>query len=120
MRAALTEAWKQFLADEDARVVVLSGEGRVFCAGRDIKEQAGGRFGSGGWISSPLVGRRPEVAGFYGVPETRKPIVTAVQGGAWGAGLFMMLGSDICVASEDAHRAVLSCRRGSWGPHCFR
>ena len=35
-------AWHEAMSDPDVRVVVLSGEGRIFCAGRDIREQAGG------------------------------------------------------------------------------
>src|SRR5262249_16132838 len=72
MRHELSRAWQRFLADPQARVAVLTGAGRMFCAGRDIKEQAerGGLTAA----ASPT----PQVLGFFLVPDTVKPIIAAV------------------------------------------
>ena len=108
-------AWMEVIADDDVRSVVLSGEGRIFCAGRDIREQAE-RGGSqmGGDSES-----RSKILGFYMVPEITKPIITAVQGGAWGAGFYMVCGSDVCVAAEGARFAMSELPTGIIGPSLF-
>ena len=103
-------AWAEAVGDDHIRVVVLAGEGRIFCAGRDIKEQAerggGARVRSGG----------DSILGFYYVPDTDKPIISAVQGGAWGAGWYMCCGSDIVVAADDARFAMAELPTGVIGP----
>ena len=106
-------AWHEAMSDPDVRVVVLSGEGRIFCAGRDIREQAGG--------APEIVGAGEPVAdlGFYSVPETDIPLITAVQGGAWGLGFYMVCASDICVAAEGARFAMSEIPTGIIGPALF-
>ena len=113
IRHDLSQAWYEFENDPEMRIAVVSGEGRIFSAGRDIREQAGGRPE----ISNPDA----PVAkmGFYGVPETDKPIITAVQGGAWGAGFYIVCGSDICVAAEGARFAMSEIPTGIIGPALF-
>ena len=110
LRNDLGGAWTEAVADDDIRVVILTGEGRIFCAGRDIKEQAerggGARVGAGA----------DSVLGFYYVPDTDKPIISAVRGGAWGAGWFMCCGSDIVVAADDARFAMAELPTGVIGP----
>jgi len=106
-------AGHEAMTDPDVRVVLLSGEGRIFCAGRDIREQAGG--------SPDIVGADEPVAdlGFYSVPETDIPLITAVQGGAWGLGFHMVCASDICVAAEGARFAMSEIPTGIIGPALF-
>ena len=106
-------AWHEAMSDPDVRVVVLSGEGRIFCAGRDIREQAGG--------APDIVGADEPVAdlGFYSVPETDIPLITAVQGGAWGLGFYMVCASDICVAAEGSRFAMSEIPTGIIGPALF-
>jgi crotonobetainyl-CoA hydratase len=106
-------AWHEALTDPDVRVVVLSGEGRIFCAGRDIKEQAEG--------APEVQDADAPVAelGFYSVPDTDVPIITAVQGGAWGLGFYFVCGSDICVAAEGARFAMSEIPTGIIGPALF-
>ena len=103
-------AWMEAMADDSVRCVILTGEGRIFCAGRDIREQAekGGLGRSGP--------SRAEVLGLYLVPETDKPIISAVRGGAWGAGWYMCCGSDIVVAADDARFAMSELPTGIIGP----
>ena len=99
IRHDLGQAWYEFENAPEMRIAVVSGEGRIFSAGRDIREQAE-RGGStqGGEVSNPDA--PVSKMGFYGTPDTNKPIITAVQGGAWGAGFYIVCGSDICVAAE--------------------
>jgi methylglutaconyl-CoA hydratase len=84
---------------EDARVVVLSGEGSVFCAGGDLN-----------WMRRTAEYTQEEnlrdaeaLAGlFLAVDECPAPVVTAVQGAAFGGGLGLVSVSDVVVAEEGA------------------
>ena len=111
MHNALARAWQRFMDDSNARVAILTGTGRAFCAGRDIKEQAerDGRTG-------PNPERIAGVLGFWFVPDTTKPIIAAVNGGAYGLGWYMVCGSDIAVASESAVSAMSELPTGIIGP----
>lgn len=79
-------------ANDDVTVGILTGAGRGFCAGMDLKE-----FVSTGM---PLVGDR----GFGGITEraSRKPLVCAVEGFALAGGLELALSTDLIVASRVA------------------
>ncbi len=105
-------AWMEAMGDDNVRCIILTGEGRVFCAGRDIREQAekgGNQLGRTG-------PSRASVLGFYLVPDTDKPIISAVRGGAWGAGWYMACGSDIVVAADNARFAMSELPTGIIGP----
>ena len=84
--AGLEAAWRQFMADEGARVAVLAGDGRAFSAGADLKN-----------IPHDLFRGIPSV----GVPVD-KPVVAAVQGWCVGGGMVLTTMCDILVAAEDA------------------
>lgn len=103
-------AWMEAMDDPQVRVIILTGAGRVFSAGRDIKEQA-----ERGLRPSRLAESRARVLGFQLVPNTTKPIISAVRGGAWGAGLYMVCGSDIAVLADDATIAFSSVPTGVLG-----
>jgi enoyl-CoA hydratase/carnithine racemase len=109
MTRELNAVWIDVIEDPNVRVAVLAGNGRVFCAGRDIREQA--ESGLGG---DRRQGRN--VLGFYLVPDMDKPLITAVQGGAWGAGWYMACGSDVVVAADDAQFAMSELPTGIIGP----
>ena len=82
------------LADEAVRAIVLTGEGRVFCAGGDISG-----FDSG----EPLARRMPVLQRISGmIARSEKPVVAAVEGGAFGGGLSLALLADQIVAADDA------------------
>ena len=57
--------------------------------------------------------------GFYSVPQTDIPLITAVQGGAWGLGFYGVCASDICVAAEGARFAMPEIPTGIIGPPLF-
>lgn len=83
---------------DDARVVVLTGAGKIFCAGADIKNRAGKVFEPGErWAHS----RRARELG-YSIMECKKPVIAAINGPALGAGLGIAVCCDILLCSENA------------------
>jgi enoyl-CoA hydratase/carnithine racemase len=81
----------------EVRAVVLTGEGRAFSAGADLKERPA-RDVRGAYPAHNRLVR----AGFDCVLECEKPVIAAVNGAAIGAGCVLALCCDILVASEDA------------------
>ncbi len=92
----LTLALDRISEMDDVRVVVLTGAGKVFCAGADLKGRAEN-------IKSPgdmqAHSRRTREC-FHAIRECAKPVITALNGPALGSGLAMVASSDILVASE--------------------
>lgn len=83
---------------EDVRVVILTGAGKTFSAGADIKERQGIVAESGFYRRHNRVTRES----FYAVMECEKPVIAAINGPALGAGLSLVASADILVASENA------------------
>lgn len=95
MGRGLTRAFEQYKIDREARVAILCGEGRAFCAGADAKEFAARKVS---WSSRP----RNEM-GSFGRGTLFKPVIGAIQGNCLGAGLLLLaVRCDIRVAAEDA------------------
>lgn len=85
-------------ADPAVRAVVLTGAGKVFCAGADLKGRAAVIKGPG---DLPAHSRRTREC-FHAIRECAKPVVVAINGAALGAGLAMVASADILVASDKA------------------
>ncbi len=85
------------LSDRDeVRVAVLTGAGKVFCAGADIKSRVGVERKPGDhWQGS----RRAREA-YHCIMECQKPVIAAINGPALGGGLAIAASCDILVASE--------------------
>lgn len=100
---SLTNRMRQELADAlrragaEARVVVLTGEGRAFCAGQDLAEVP--TDGSWDVAASLREGYNPVVAAIVDCPV---PVIAAVNGVAAGAGANIALAADVVIASEAA------------------
>ena len=94
----LTLALDRISETDDVRAVVLTGEGKVFCAGADLKGRAETIKGPG---DLPAHSRRTREC-FHAIRECAKPVVVAINGAALGSGLAMVASSDILVASEKA------------------
>lgn len=95
----------------EVRVVVLSGEGRAFCAGLDMASMAGG--GSGLSLDDRAYGDAnlvQQVA--WGWRTLPMPVIAAVHGVAFGGGFQIMSGADIRIAHPQARFAI---REMHWG-----
>ncbi len=91
------------LSDNDAvRVIILTGAGKSFSAGADVKERAGMDKEDGEYIRHNRVTREY----FYAVEDCAKPVITAVNGPAIGAGFCLMMSGDIILASENTFVAM--------------
>lgn len=96
MGAALLRIWTELAADPSLRCVVMTGEGKVFCAGADLKERNG--MSDQAWSEQHLLFEamaRAQLA----VPV---PIIAAVNGAAMGGGCEMVLACDFAWASAVA------------------
>lgn len=101
--AALETAVDAANRDHNVRAVILTGEGRIFSAGGNVKEMADrrGMFGV-----SPIEQRSAYVDGIQRIPRAlarlEVPIIAAVNGAAIGAGCDLAMMCDIRIASENA------------------
>jgi len=100
MRRDLAEALEQAASDRTARVVVITGAGRAFCAGADVKymNELMEREDVEEFKRLLGAGRRVLIA----IREMTKPVVAAVNGPAYGAGFNLALACDIRLAAESA------------------
>lgn len=113
----LAELGKKAADDGDVRCVLITGNGRAFCAGGDVKGMASGTPASGnatGLVSRADVLRRQEEISrvLYEMP---KPTIAAVNGAAAGAGLSVALAADFRVASDQARFGTAFARVGFSG-----
>lgn len=93
----LQDAWKAVARDEQVRVVVLTGEGKAFCSGQDLKAARGTEKRS--FLESLHKRYNPIIRAMRALP---KPIVCRLNGVAAGAGCSLALACDIIIASENA------------------
>ena len=103
MTAEVGEAMWALDADDDVRVIVLTGAGSAFCAGIDLSEGAA-TFDAGGHEEhNQELGVTDEgITDRFAFWRMRTPTIAAINGAAIGAGLTVTLVFDIRIASEDA------------------
>ncbi|HXR59610.1 MAG TPA: enoyl-CoA hydratase-related protein, partial [Burkholderiales bacterium] len=112
MRDELIAAFAQADADDEVRVVIVTGAGRAFCAGADLSAgretfdfarrggaEAAERRDGGGRVSLAIY-------------ASKKPVIAALNGAAVGVGVTMTLPMDIRIASTEARFGFVFARRG--------
>jgi enoyl-CoA hydratase/carnithine racemase len=120
MLAALSERLVELDRDRDVRAIILTGAGRGFCAGLDLRDAASGQGigGGGGGVAANLELRSAPPVVLHSID---KPVIGALNGGAAGYGMDLALGCDIRIAAQSAKlaaaftkRAVLPESGGTW------
>jgi enoyl-CoA hydratase/carnithine racemase len=97
MRRDLNSAFARFRDDNEAWVGIVTGAGRAFCAGADIRDGGGsvGEFGGTFW-------EKPTINSFESGWEIFKPVIAAVNGHCLGYGLTLVTWCDFVIASDRA------------------
>jgi E-phenylitaconyl-CoA hydratase len=95
LRQDLNATWERFRDEEDAWVAIVTGAGRAFCAGADMKDGAGA---AGTWPGS--FWEIPTINSFESGLEIWKPTIAAVNGYCLGYGLTLATACDFVVASD--------------------
>jgi enoyl-CoA hydratase/carnithine racemase len=114
MFAALVDAANHVAADRSVRAVILRGAGENFCAGIDLNIFADTSLDFRAALTTPLT---PSAANIfqraaYAWRELPVPVICAIEGVAYGAGLQIALGADIRYASPTARLSIMESR---WG-----
>jgi enoyl-CoA hydratase len=99
MHTELSEIWTKVSADPEIDVVILTGAGKAFCAGGDVKGMDSGAFQHRGTMTTEA---RLVITTLL---EVEQPIIAAINGDAIGLGATLALFCDITVASETARIA---------------
>ena len=97
----LADSLEQALAEPEARVIVLTGTGPVFCSGADLKEQRG---------DAPVTASFPEVLSL--IWESPKPVICRLNGTARAGGLGLVAACDFAIAPLTASFAFTEVRLG--------
>lgn len=107
MRRDLNDAFSRFRDDEDAWVAIVTGAGRAFCAGGDLRHGAGstGEFAGTFW-------EKPTLNSFESGWEIFKPVIAAVNGYCLGYGLTLASWCDFVLASDRAEFGLPEVRLG--------
>ena len=106
MGRAFQEELDKAASDDSVRCIVITGEGRAFCAGQDLKE-----------VTAPdapnfkVIVEETYNASIRRICAMRKPILAAVNGVAAGAGANIALACDLTIASEEHAKKHLLFRR---------
>ena len=101
MLSELPRAWRELDADDDVRVIVMTGRGRAFCAGADVKEVAASGGGMAERMRGLTDGGSPTLVSARS-NEVWKPVIAAVNGVCAGSGLSHVADADIAIASSSA------------------
>ena len=107
MRRDLNAAFSLFRDDDEAWVGIVTGAGRAFCAGADMRDGAGaaGEFPGTFW-------EKPTLNSFESGWEIFKPVIAAVNGHCLGYGLTLVTWCDFVIASEQAQFGFPEVRLG--------
>jgi enoyl-CoA hydratase/carnithine racemase len=110
MMAAIDEAIAWLGERDDLRCVVLAGEGRSFCVGIDLAVLSSGGIGALGPRTHGAANRVQHCAtGWRALPV---PVIAAISGHCFGAGMQIALGADLRIAAPEARLSVMEMKHG--------
>ncbi len=114
MFEAIVATGESIAADQSVRAVVLSGEGKGFCAGLDFGTFAKVESGDNSVLAEKTDGTYPNPFQntAYIWKTLRIPVIAAIHGSAFGGGIQIALGADIRLATPDAKLSVMEVK---WG-----
>ncbi|HVH04442.1 MAG TPA: enoyl-CoA hydratase-related protein [Myxococcota bacterium] len=113
MLAALSDALVDADADPAVRVVVITGAGKGFCSGLDLKEASSGQgIGGAGGVGANVGKFDLRTAPPIVLHDMDKPTICALNGAAAGYGMDLALGCDIRIAAHGAKLAAAFTKRG--------
>lgn len=102
LRLALARTWTEFRHDDGLEVAILTGTGRAFCAGEDMKETL---------ASGTPGGQRLPIEDPFATGALEKPVIAAVNGFAMGGGFMLVERTDLRVAATGAVFEVSEAKR---------
>ena len=118
MRNEIRDVIARVEGDPDVRALILTGEGKAFCSGGDVKLMVS-RMESGlSFAERREIFRKDVAAVVQQIYNVRVPVIAAINGGAYGAGASLSLLCDIRIASDSAKFGFLFGKRGlipDWG-----
>ena len=126
MGRELYHAFQTAGADDDVRVVIVTGAGRGFCAGADMDNLRGIQRGAAGDApaehappaGAPITPTHPALTSAYAYPlSIPKPVIGAINGPVAGLGFTYMLYYDMRIASDRARFGTAFARRGLIAEH---
>lgn len=107
-------ALEDFRLDDESKVLIVTGTGKAFCSGGDLKMIENWREGNGAF--DPIAQRERYRRGIQRIPmlfsKIDKPVIAAVNGAAVGAGCDLALMADIRIASDQARFGESFCKVG--------
>jgi 2-(1,2-epoxy-1,2-dihydrophenyl)acetyl-CoA isomerase len=108
-KTALLAAARRAAEDEQVRAVILTGQGRAFCAGQDLREHADGLAADADPLGTVRAHYNPLITTITTMP---KPVIAAVNGVAAGAGASLALACDLRLAARGASLLMAFSRVG--------
>jgi enoyl-CoA hydratase/carnithine racemase len=101
----LMTIWNDLAEDHEVNAIILTGAGRAFCAGGDVKGMASGTLATSGGSKAPRITAAEGRRLVENMLDVEQPIIGAINGDAVGLGATLALLCDITVVSEKARFA---------------